>query len=185
MCYNRVKEEGYTMYQPGEMIVYGRTGVCRVEGIRREKGQDFYALKPLYQTCDILTPVNGKVFTRPVLTRQEAEALIDCIPEMQVEVCEGKPLRELTEHYQAAIATHDCRDLIELTMSIYAKKKTAEKEKRKFGAVDDRYLKEGEALLFGELAVALDVPVEEVPRFISGRLGKAKPRAKAVAAVEG
>ncbi len=166
------------MYQPGDLVVYGRTGVCRVEGIRREKGQDYYALKPLYQTCDILTPVEGKVFIRPVLTRQEAEALIDCIPEMEVEVCEGKPLRELTEHYQAAIATHDCRDLIELTMATYTKKKTAEKEKRKFGAVDERFMKEGEALLFGELAVALDVPVEEVPKYIGQRLKKVKAAAK-------
>lgn len=169
------------MYQPGELIIYGRTGVCRVEEVRREKGRDFYALKPLYQTCDILTPVDGKVFTRPVLTRKEAEALIDCIPEMRSEVCEGVPLRELTEHYQAAIATHDCRDLIELTMSIYTKKKTAEKEKRKFGAVDERFMKEGEALLFGELAVALDVSVEEVPHYISRRLGKGKAPVKAAA----
>ncbi len=166
------------MYQPGELVVYGRTGVCRVEGIRRERGQDYYALKPLYQTCDILTPVEGQVFIRPVLTRQEAEALIDCIPEMEVVVCEGKPLRELTEHYQAAIATHDCRDLIELTMATYTKKKTAEREKRKFGAVDERFMKEGEALLFGELAVALDVPVEEVPKYIGQRLKKVKAAAK-------
>lgn len=160
------------MYQVGELVVYGRTGVCRVERIQREKGQDYYALKPLYQSCDILTPVNGKVFMRPIITREEAERLIDCIPSMEVEAFESKAIRELSEHYQAAIATHDCRDLVELTMSIYAKKKAAQREKRKFGAVDERFMKEGEELLFGELSAALDIPVEEVPDYIGRRLAQ-------------
>ena len=161
------------MYQPGELVIYGRTGVCRVERVDRRDGQDFYALTPLYQNCDIYAPVNGKVFMRPIVSRKEADELIDNIPAYTSAACEGLPLRELTEHYQAAIATHDCKDLFELTMSIYTKKKTAEREKRKFGAVDERFMKEGEALLFGELAAALDIPVEEVKEYISQRLSKA------------
>ena len=168
------------MYQPGELIVYGRTGVCRVERVDRRDGQDFYVLTPLYQSCDIYAPVNGKIFMRPIISRQEANALIDGIPAYASEACEGLPLRELTEHYQAAIATHDCKDLFEMTMSIYTKKRTAERDKKKFGAVDERFMKEGEALLFGELAAALEIPVEEVKSYISQRLtqaagGKTRP----------
>ena len=33
-------------------------------------------------------------------------------------------------------------------------------------------MKEGEALLHGELAVVLDIPLEEVPQYISARLAK-------------
>ena len=44
------------------------------------------------------------------------------------------------------------------------------REKRKFGAVDERFLREGEALLFGELAVALDIAPEAVPAYIQARL---------------
>ncbi len=172
------------MFQPGDFVVYGRMGVCQVERIEHRKdGQDFYALMPRYQNCSILTPVNGKVFMRPVISREEAERLIDLIPTMEVEPCESKVLRKLTEHYQASIATHDCRDLVELTMSIYAKKKMVEKEKRKFGAVDERFMREGEALLFGELAVALDILVEEVPGYISSRL-EAQDEGKAEAVAE-
>lgn len=158
------------MYRPGDLVVYGRTGVCRVEWIEtREDGQKFYALAPLYQSCAILTPVEGKVFMRPVLTRQEAEELIDRIPDLRTGPREGA-VRELTEHYQASIATHDCGDLVELLTSIYAKKRTAEREKRKFGAVDERFLQEGESLLHGELAAVLDIPVGEVPAYIKKRL---------------
>lgn len=161
------------MFAVGDMIVYGRTGVCRVERIEENKNGKFYALKPLYQNCSILTPVEGKVFMRPVISRAEAEALIDGLPALEAEPCEGKALRELTEHYQTSIDTHDCMALAALTKSIYAKKRVAEREKKKFGAVDERFLKEGEALLFGELAVALEVPMEQVKGYIGRRLSDA------------
>lgn len=163
------------MYQPGELIVYGRTGVCRVQGIEQQKsGQDFYVLEAMYQNCSIRTPVEGKVFMRPVISKEEADALIDMMPSIEVAPQESLALRELTEHYQASIATHKCEDLIELIMSIYAKKRAAERDKRKFGAVDERFMKEGEALLYGELAVALDLTMEEVPGYISHRLQEVK-----------
>lgn len=158
------------MFEVGDMIVYGRTGVCRVEGIEENKGQKFYALMPLYQSCSILTPVEGKVFMRPVISKAEAEELIDALPNLEAEPCEGKALRELTEHYQASIDSHDCMELATLTKSIYAKKRAAMREKKKFGAVDERFMKEGEALLFGELAVALDISMEEVRGYIGNRL---------------
>lgn len=162
------------MYQTGDLVLYGRTGVCRVERIDHQKGQDFYALKPLYQSCDIYTPVdNEKVFMRPIISREEAERIVDLIPGLEVEAYENKVLRQLTEHYQASINTHDCEDLVELTMSLYAKRKTAQDQKRKFGAVDERFMKWGEELLFGELAAALDIPVGEVPDYISRRVTQA------------
>lgn len=157
------------MFQPGDLIVYGRTGVCRVERIEKEKGQEYYVLSPLYQNCSIMTPVNGKVFMRPILTKEEAEGLVELIPAMTAEP-EGRVLRELTEHYQASIATHDVKDLIELTMSVYAKKQQVQRNKKKFGAVDERFVKEGEELLFGELAAALGIPVKEVPQYIKKRV---------------
>ena len=57
-----------------------------------------------------------------------------------------------------------------MTKSIYANRRTAEQEKKKFGAVDERFMKEGEALLFGELAVALELPLERVRGYIDDRL---------------
>lgn len=158
------------MFQPGDLIAYGRTGVCRVERIEKERGQRYYVLSPLYQNCSILTPVEGKVFMRPILTREEADALIDLIPSMEVQPVESRAIRELTDRYQASIATHDVKDLVELTMSIYAKRQKAARDRKKFGAVDERFLKEGETLLFGELAASLDIPLEEVQGYIRTRL---------------
>ena len=68
------------MFQENEYVVYGRIGVCMVEGVEQEEGQDYYCLRSLHQNCQIKTPVNGTVPIRKVMTREEAEALIDSIP---------------------------------------------------------------------------------------------------------
>lgn len=160
------------MYQAGDMVVYGRTGVCKVESIVEREGRDFYILKPLYQrNCDIYAPVdNGKVFIRPIITPEEADRLIDDIPNMEVSIYESHVVRELSEHYQAALSSCDCRDLFALTLSLYNKRQAANEKKKKFGAVDERFMKWGEELLFGELAVVLGIQPQEVPGYIADRL---------------
>ena len=165
------------MYEPGEMIVYGRTGVCRVEDITlvRMKGEKvghrYYVLKPLYQTGSITTPVdNNKVFSRPVISRGEAQSIIRKIPEIKVEIYHNRNLNQLKEHYRSCMEKYDCMELIRMTMSLYLKKREAEANKRKFGAVDERYMHEAEQLLFGELAVALEISRDDVRTYIERAL---------------
>ena len=52
------------MFAPGELIYCGRRGVCRVENIEEIDGRPYYHLEPLYYSCTIHTPVDGKVFMR-------------------------------------------------------------------------------------------------------------------------
>ena len=165
------------MYQKGELILYGSTGVCRVTDVvskkfsRTEPEKLYYILTPLYQSGTITTPVeNGKVFTRPVISRDEAISLIDTIPHIEAEAYHNTNLQQLESHYKQELESHDCRDLLRLTMSTYQKKKEREQAKLKFGAVDRRYMERAEDLLFGELAVALDIEREDVQAFIEERL---------------
>ena len=165
------------VYQVGDLIYYGNTGVCKIVEISPSslpgaaKGQLYYTIRPLYQECVIYVPVDSdKVFIRPVISREEAERLIDQIPTIRVEAYHGRVISELAQHYESALRTHDCGDLIELTMSIYAKKRNAEEQKRKFGMVDERFMKRAEDLLFGELAAALGMDRDDVPGYIAARV---------------
>ena len=72
------------MYQKGEYIIYGNTGVCRVEDVAvpdnipiKEKGALYYKLSPVYGAGSIYIPVDTEVFMRPVLTKAQANELID------------------------------------------------------------------------------------------------------------
>ncbi|MDR0884419.1 MAG: CarD family transcriptional regulator [Oscillospiraceae bacterium] len=165
------------MYHIGDLVVYGTTGVCRILDItarafsRSEKSQDYYVLSPIYQEHNkIYTPVEAKIFMRPVISKEEAEDLIALIPTIDVEIDHSHLLNELEEHYKASMRSHDLADLLALTMSIYAKRQEVVDQKRKLGVVDERFMKLAEELLFTELAVALDIPRETVPAYIERKI---------------
>lgn len=167
------------MYKVGDLIIYGSTGVCKVTDITGrnpvglEQEQLFYVLTPLYQNYTIFTSTNNtKIFMRPIITKDEAERLIDMIPAIRAEAYHNRAINQLAEHYKESLKTHDCSDLLELCMSIYAKKQAVEQQNRKFGAVDEKFMKRAENLLFGELAVALDIDKEQVSDYITARINE-------------
>ena len=168
------------MYKVGDLVLYGSVGVCRITDITEKKSPSgnmglYYELDPIYRTCTIYSPVSSnKVFMRPVITREEAERLIDIIPTIKAEAYRGGAVRDLVQHYETSMKTYDCADLIELSMSIYAKRRQAIEQKKKFGSIDERFLKRTEELLFGELAVALGISIDEVPGYIEERVSEAK-----------
>lgn len=167
------------MYENGDLVVYGSTGVCRVEGVVKpyshgaDRDRLFYQLNPLYQEGTIFTPVEGgKVQMRPVMSSDEARNLIAQIPSVQVEPCRERTLQLLAQKYQSALQSGNCLNLLKLAMSVYAKREQAESRKRRLGAVDEKYGRQAERLLFGELAVALDIPMEQVKTYIAAKVEK-------------
>lgn len=166
------------MYSIGDLIIYGSTGVCEIVGITKLQGikgadndKEYYVINPIFQGGSIYIPVdNTKVFMRLIITKEQAERLIDSIPNIQAKAYHDQSIQKLSEHYELALQTHNCADLIELTMSIYNKKQFLEQQKKKFGKVDERFMKIAEEMLYGELSVALDIPKEKVQEYIALRV---------------
>lgn len=163
------------MFQLGELVVYGATGVCRVEEITRLPGGDrkrmYYLLKPLWQDGVIYAPIDSeKVPMRTVISREEAEALIDQMPGIQAAVCRGATMQALAQQYQSAVRDGGHQALIEMMKAIYLKRGQAEAKNRRLGMIDERYMKQAERLLYGELATALEIPFDEVEGYIADRL---------------
>lgn len=166
------------MYSEGDLIVYGVTGVCAVENISEKASVEnsetkvFYTLRPLYQRCVITVPAEStKVFMRPVISRDEANSLIDSIPDIHAEAFHDRSVRQLTEHYEQQIKSHSCTGLLKLAMSIYEKRRLVLGMNKKLGAVDERYMRRAEELLFGELAAALSIERDKVREYIRNRIG--------------
>lgn len=159
----------------GDLIIYGETGVCRVEEIVERPFLDeitsCYKLQPLYQSCVIFTPVDkSSVFMRPIITRKEAEDLVDSIKDIQPRELPVAAPRVVSEHYDKIIKTHDCGELISLTVSIFHKRQWLIEQKKKLSAIDERYMKKAEELLFGELAAALEIDKSAVLGYIKEKV---------------
>jgi len=164
------------MYKIGDLVVYGKMGVCNVKDITTLKnvnvqtGRLYYVLQPTNDNCVIYAPVDTKVFMRPVISREEANRLIDRIPAIKAEAYFNDRVQDLTQHYEDALNCHDCADLVKLTMSIYAKKQMIEQSNHKFGQIDERYMKQAEELLYSELAVVFEIPKEKVSEYIESKV---------------
>ena len=164
------------MYQAGDLIIYGNEGACRVEAVGpidmdwAVKGRAYYTIQPLYREGKIFVPADTGVFMRPIITREEADELIRRIPEIDGEAYENRNLRMLSEHYQSLLQTHNCEDMLQLIKAVYTKQKENLAAGKKPGLVDERYMKRAEDILYGELAVALDIPRENVLDYITSVL---------------
>lgn len=157
------------MYQPGEYIIYGTSGVCKVDAVGAPPFEDetnrlYYTLSPIYGTETIYLPVDSTVFTRPVITKEQAQELINMIPSVEVETLDTHNPRMRGEHYEEVLNRHDCEDLVQLIKTVYAK---SMKNGRRISQIDQRYKKRAEDLLHGELSVALGIPVSEVLDYIT------------------
>lgn len=125
------------MFQAGDFIVYGSTGVCLVEkvgpveipGVSKDKL--FYTLSPCYESkSKIFTPVdNQKVVMRPVLSREQALQLIDGIKEIRLLGISDEKKRE--EEYKASFGNVTAENWSgSLKPSISVEKREKQKEKR-------------------------------------------------------
>lgn len=165
------------MFQKGEFVIYGNDGICRVEEIGvptglpvDRKGKQYYTLAPVFGSGVIYAAVDTKVFMRPILTKAQAEQLIDQIPHIQEEATAGQDVRALSEKYKGFLDTHQCEDLVRLIKTVYRKEKTMEENGKKLAKTEQEYGKIAKELLHREFSVALDIPYEEVSEYITKRV---------------
>lgn len=163
------------MFDIGERVVYGKSGVCLIKDITEQEliinqKRTYYVLQPFSQQNSIIyAPVDSdKVSIRPVMTADEANRLIDEMPKIAKQVCED-PINEQKSE-TLTVFSNSSEDLAVIATRIYEKKKFAKAHKKKLGTIDEKNMRIAETLLFGELSVALNIPLEEVSTYIDKRL---------------
>lgn len=160
------------MYQIDDLIIYGGEGVCRVTAVGEpplpglHQGRTYYTLEPLYHGGVIYAPADVAVPMRSVLSEEEAWALIRRIPEMPDTVVQSMDPKQTEAAYKSYLRSYACEDLLHLIRTIYSKNETAITLGKSYGQIDDRFLKRAKTLLYGELAVSLGIPTEEVEDLI-------------------
>lgn len=165
------------MFKTNDFIIYGKMGVCKIINItvpdKVSTKQLYYVLEQTEDNCIIYAPVDTKVPMRPIISADEANRLIDMIPDIKAKAYYNEKMMALTQHYKEAIEAFNCEDLIELIKSIYAKKQIAQQQNRKLGQIDGKFMKQAEELLYNEFSYALGIPKDTVPDYIAARVEKA------------
>lgn len=157
------------MFQKNDLIFYGNAGVCRVESIGAPpkdypvgEGKLYYKLVPLYEAGEIYTPVDTKVFMRPVLRPEQAKALLGRLTRIQPDGFENHRRNEMLEHYRTMLNSHSCEELVQLIKALHLRARQNIAQGRSPSTIEQDIKKRAEVLLYGELAVVLGSSMEEM-----------------------
>jgi CarD family transcriptional regulator len=165
------------MYEPGQLILYGNSGVYRVDArspLRHIEGCDpekpYYQLSSFHRRDLVYVPVDSAVFMRPLIGRKAAEALLKKAGTISGEVCMSNDPKTVRKHYHQVLETHDCEKLIGLIQSVNAKERQAAKAGKHVGKTDQEYKKRAEELVCEELSAVLDLSIEDTQALLKRSL---------------
>lgn len=177
ICFWQV-EKGEAMFSIGEEIVYGGMGVCTVTdvGVPDVPGMErtCYVLRPHYvANSKVYAPVEGgRVAMRALLTRAEAQDLIDQMPDLRA-LPVSKERQEQYGAYRNALKSADSVLLARLIKTLYEKRQRLKEQSKTVPTAEKEVFDSAERLLYGELATALHIPLEDVEPYIGDRLAAA------------
>lgn len=148
------------MYQIGELVQYGNSGVCRIEEFVQDvpglpKDTQCYLLIPVSgRDCRIYSPVDsGKVKMRRILSSEEVKKLMGDAPQIGcLAIANEKQCETL---YKEELYSIDCHRWVGLLKTLYVRKNARIAAGKKVTATDERYLKNVEDRLKEELSIVI------------------------------
>ena len=162
------------MFLVGDKIIYGENGVCTVSKVApldmsgAPKEKLYYHLDPLVGTGTYFTPVDSNAYMRPVISRAEAEALIDAIPGIEPAICSDNRFNHVDAFYKDLFKLHSCEALVSIVKGL----RTRMSERKVKSSRAETTMKRAKDMLHGELATALDMDITEVESYIVSRIGE-------------
>ena len=159
------------MFSVGDKIIYNESGVCTVETIAPldlSDGRLYYHLQPLVGSGKYFSPVDSGAFMRPVISQEEAEALIAAIPDIEPAVCNDTRFNHVDAFYKELFRKHTPEALVSIIkgLRIRAMGKKAKSSRA------EATMKRAKEALYGELSVALSIAYPETEEYVKKQVGE-------------
>ncbi len=156
------------MYHIDDIVIYGTDGVCQIEDITElrfgKESVEYYVLAPLGKKEDaVYVPTkNEQVLKRmrPVLSKKEAQELLDKVPAAPLPWTENE--RERSQQYKDILLHGTSEDVLVMTRTLYLHQIEQLEKGKKLHSSDERFLKDAERMLIDELAYVFGITAQEV-----------------------
>lgn len=159
------------MFTAGEKIIYGENGVCTIEKIAplsaSEQDKLYYHLTPLVGSGTYFSPVNSPAFMRPLISRREAEQLIEAIPTIEPAICNDNRFNHVDAFYRELFKLHSCEALVAVIKGLRFRMS----DRKSKSSRAETLMKRAKDILHGELSVVLDMDIHEVENIVSKKIG--------------
>ena len=164
------------MFAIGDSVVYGFDGVYVIteytaSPINKDDKRVFYVLRPAFGMGNtmIVTPSEGGATPiRSVMTRKEAEALLDRVEAIdEVEVNKERNRREV---YREVLGRCNAEDCVSIIKTVRRRRREFMAQKRRLSETDTDFESRARHCLFSELAHAMGISFAEVEKIVIDRL---------------
>lgn len=161
------------MYAIGDYLVHPGQGVCQVKDVTSGP-EAVYQLLPIGKRHPIYIsfPVANEGRLRPVLSRDEAERIIDQYPAIEVESFKARNNSLEEEHYKNEIREGSCLDSVRIVKTFRARIADLSAQNKKPPVAYERILKQARERSCSELSVALGCTPEDVAVLFRRRMGE-------------
>ena len=164
------------MYQIGDQVVYSTHGVCRVvaqeQKVVDRKNVTYLALEPIDKSGSrFMVPTHNEAAMakiRPMLNMEQWQELFNS---PQIHEAQWVPVdnrRKLV--YRELLANGDRLKILEMICNVYRHKELQYAAGKKVHLCDDNFLRDGERIIAGELAIVMDVPYPEALAYLRQQL---------------
>lgn len=155
----------------GQNVVYGTSGVCRIDGIEVKSFDGIHKNK----YCKLIPLGSGNSAyyipidtveqkLRSLLTKEQIYDIIDHIPNEKQEWCNDKNRRKVI--FNETIKSEDYGKIISMIMLLYAHKKIG----KRLSPTDEKVMQTAENMVYKEFATVLEIEENEVPNLIKDRI---------------
>jgi CarD family transcriptional regulator len=161
------------MFSVGELLIYGTSGVCRVDEIcgspfDAADTRLFYKLTPTPDRANLViyTPIdNEKVIMRPLMSEADARELLASISEIGIiEVPLEKKRRDI---YRELVATAEPRTYVSIIKTVAQRREEFKRTRRRLPDIDNDAEHTAKSSLYGELSAVLGLSREEIHNMIT------------------
>jgi CarD family transcriptional regulator len=170
------------MFKVHDVVCYENVGICEIIDIKtmsimNQDPKDYYLMEKLYDQCEltiIKTPVDTKSIIRNIISKEDAEKMIDSLSEIEPILIDDVKKRQAM--FQKLIESWDLYEWAKVIYTIYEMKNVHEisEQKKPFLYTDMKYFERAEKLFNQEIAYALQIDENEVSGYITNALQKNK-----------
>lgn len=164
------------MYEVGAYVVKTGSGLCQIADILHpdlewaDADRLYYLLIPVSnKTSRLYLPIDkGESNLRNCLTKSEAQNVIRSVPDIDAVNVSNEKLRE--QAYKDALRSMRPEDLVSVIKNIYIRRIKRNAQGKKNTAMDDRFYKMAEDMLYVELAFALGTEKSEISKAVTKKI---------------
>lgn len=166
------------MFHVNDWVVYGTSGVyCVVDTdlpdpTDSSSNRRYYELQSAKQKCRTYVPMDSDICMRPVLSKEEAEALIRRIPELDHPLCTEHGKNAAEKYYRDLLQHGDCAAIAGVVHKLTERRRSLLQAGRHMSFTEEKFLRRGRELLDSEFSVSLGIPQDKVGTFIRQTLAK-------------